>query len=203
RDDLRLRFMRAWDGEPLGVDYMILKAGDVGPPWTAERPRRIAARQATDRHLDAAFPVIGEFPLPDGSHATVRARRLPVVSAAPDILARALAGALRRRAGDVASAVEGLDVAVEPGDAIQHGRARRVVVSAAAATLGRTRRRGVARPRAHDLRLGLGGGPVPWLLVGWVWKRPDPPRGLPARLPFPVEVARIEIVPAGLQVGGS
>jgi len=31
----------------------------------------------------------------------------------------------------------------------------------------------------------------------------DPSRGIAARLPFPVEVARIEIAPAGLQVGGS
>src|SRR5262249_57979087 len=97
RDDLPLRFMRAWDDEPIGVDYMVLKTGDVGPPWTAERPRRIAARLAADRHLDAAFPVIGEYPLPDGSHATVRARRLPVVSVASHTLARAPADALRRR----------------------------------------------------------------------------------------------------------
>ena len=295
RDDLPLRFMRAWDDEPLGVDYMILKTGDVGPPWTAERPRRIVARLAADRHLDAAFPVIGEFPLPDGSRATVRARRLPVVSGAADTLARALAGALRQRAADVARDVEGLEVAVEPGDAIQQGRARRVVVSATAATLGDTRRRGVALLRAHDLRLVLedlvfnasslmaegrldpldlgrlrlerlsvtaddfhaflaagkdrgrtqvafdrgfadvrmelpgpdisarvrfvpasdrpfalaadrvrvGGVPVPSLLVGWVMNVIDPSRGIAARLPFPVEVARIEIVPAGLQVGGS
>ena len=155
RDDLPLRFMRAWDDEPLGVDYMILKTGDVGPPWTAERPRRIVARLAADRHLNVAFPVIGEFPLPDGSRATVRARRLPVVSGAADTLARALAGALRQRAADVARDVEGLEVAVEPGDAIQQGRARRVVVSATAATLGDTRRRGVALLRAHDLRLVL------------------------------------------------
>src|SRR5262249_45390554 len=124
RDDLPLRFMRAWDDEPIGVDYMVLKTGDVGPPWTAERPRRIAARLAADRHLDAAFPVIGEYPLPDGSHATVRARRLPVVSVASDTLARALADALRRRAADMARDVDGLEGAGEPGGAIQEGRAR-------------------------------------------------------------------------------
>ena len=295
RDDLPVRFMRAWDEEPLGVEYMILKTGDVGPPWTAERPRRIATRLATDRHLDAAFPVIGEFRLPDGSQGTVRARRLPVVSASPDAMARALAGALRRRVGDVAIDVEGLDLAVEHDDAIRQGRARRVVVSAVAATLGDVRRRGAALLRAHDLRLELdglvfnassllgeerfdpldlgrlrlarltvaaadfhafletgknrgrarvafgrgfadvrvelpgpdisarvrfvpaaarpfalaadqvrlGGVPVPALFVGWVMNMVDPSRGIAARLPFPVEVAGIEIGPAGLQVGGS
>jgi len=155
RDNLPVRFMRAWDDEPLGVDYMILKTGDVGPPWTAERPRRIATRLATDRHLDAAFPVIGEFRLPDGSQGTVRARRLPAVSASVDAMARALAGALRRRVGDVAIDVEGLDLTVEHDDAIRQGRVRRVVVSATAATLGDTRRRGAPLLRAHDVRLEL------------------------------------------------
>src|SRR5437867_4133612 len=202
RDDLPLRFMRAWDDEPLGVDYMILKTGDVGPPWTAERPRRIVARLAADRHLDAAFPVIGEFPLPDGSRATVRARRLPVVSGAADTLARALAGALRQRAADVARDVEGLEVAVEPGDAIQQGRARRVVVSATGA--GGVSVPAAARPCALAAeRVRVGAVPVPSLLGGWVMNGIDPSRGIAARLPFPVEVARIEIAPAGLQVGGS
>src|SRR3989442_10111229 len=93
RDDLPLRFMRAWDDEPLGVDYMILKTGDVGPPWTAERPRRIVARLAADRHLALPSPVIGEIPLPDGPRATARAPPLPVVSHAADPLAPALTGA--------------------------------------------------------------------------------------------------------------
>src|SRR5439155_1697462 len=67
---------RAWDGEPVGIAYMVLKSGEQGQPWTAERPRRIAERLATDPHLARVFPVIGTFPLPDGSTATVRARRL-------------------------------------------------------------------------------------------------------------------------------
>jgi len=49
----------------------------------------------------------------------------------------------------------------------------------------------------------LGGMPVPALFVGWVMNMVDPSRGIAARLPFPVEVAGIEIGPAGLQVGGS
>jgi len=52
-------------------------------------------------------------------------------------------------------------------------------------------------------RVRVGGVPVPSLLVGWVMNVIDPSRGIAARLPFPVEVAQIEIAPAGLQVGGS
>src|SRR5205814_1714571 len=162
RDDLPLRFMRAWDDEPLGVDYMILKTGDVGPPWTAERPRRIVARLAADRHLDAAFPVIGEFLLPDGSRATVRARRLPVVSGAADTLARALAGALRQRAADVARAVEGLEVAVGGrgagvSGAGPHARARFRAASGPAGAAGARSRPVGRRPGAVPARrLGIG-----------------------------------------------
>src|SRR5207247_4618222 len=75
RDGLRLKVGRAWEGEPVGIEYMILKSGDQGPSWTAERPRRIAERLAHDPHPARVFPMIGEFPLPDGSTATARARR--------------------------------------------------------------------------------------------------------------------------------
>ncbi|MGH7353744.1 MAG: ArnT family glycosyltransferase, partial [Candidatus Rokuibacteriota bacterium] len=79
RDALPLAFTRAWDEDPIGVEYMILKSGDQGPAWTVARPRRVIARLAEDAALAAAFPVIGEYPLPDGSLATVRARRVPPV----------------------------------------------------------------------------------------------------------------------------
>ncbi|MBI2158865.1 MAG: glycosyltransferase family 39 protein [Candidatus Rokubacteria bacterium] len=103
RDGLPLGWVRAWDGEPVGIAYMILKTGDQGPPWTAARPRRIAERLAADPHLARVFPVIGEFPLPDGSVATVRARRIsagPLVS--PATLARGMEQAIRRSLTDVA-----------------------------------------------------------------------------------------------------
>src|SRR3989442_1563801 len=34
RDELPLRFTRPWEGEPLGIDYMILKTGDQGPDFS-------------------------------------------------------------------------------------------------------------------------------------------------------------------------
>src|SRR5206468_850785 len=32
RDGLPLKFVRAWDGEPVGIAYMVLKSGEQGPP---------------------------------------------------------------------------------------------------------------------------------------------------------------------------
>src|SRR5207253_9199480 len=51
RAGLRLRFVRAWDDEPVGVDYMILKAGAIGPSWTAAKINRVIDRLARDPQL--------------------------------------------------------------------------------------------------------------------------------------------------------
>ena len=156
REGLPLRFARAWDGEPVGIAYMILKSGDQGPVWTAERPRRIAERFAADPHLARVFPVIGEFPLPDGSTATVRARRLdhgPAVPAAA--MARAVERAIRARLPEVARDVEGLEIRLTYDDAILRGRIRRVELRAGAATIGDLTRRNAALARVRDLQVGI------------------------------------------------
>ena len=156
RDGLPLRFARAWDGEPVGIAYMVLKSGDQGPSWTAERPRRIAERLATDPHLGRVFPVIGAFPLPDGSTATVRARRLddgPTV--APATMARAVESAIRARLSEVAQDVEGLEIRLTHDSAIRRGRIARVELRAARATVGDLTRRNAARARVHDLQIGI------------------------------------------------
>src|SRR5207248_143703 len=137
RQGLPLRWARGWDGEPVGVDYMILKTGAQGPVWTAERPRRIAERLAADVSLARAYPVIGEWTLPDGSTATLRARRLePGVVTAPTSLARAAERAVRRRLAEVARDVEGLEVRIVHGDSIRRGRLERIEIVAGAATVG-------------------------------------------------------------------
>src|SRR5262249_61628055 len=41
RDGLPLRLTRPWDGEPLGIDYMILKTGDQGPDFSEAKSRRV------------------------------------------------------------------------------------------------------------------------------------------------------------------
>jgi len=156
RDGLRLKVGRAWEGEPVGIEYMVLKSGNQGPSWTAERPRRIAERLAHDPHLARVFPVIGEFPLPDGSTATVRARREdtgPTVR--PAAMARAVERAIRARLGEVARDVEGLQIRLTYDDAILRGRIARVELRAARATVGDLTRRNAALARVRDLQLGV------------------------------------------------
>lgn len=157
RDSLELRFVRAWADPPLGIEYMVLKTGDVGPLWTAEKSRSVAARLAADPHLARVFPPIGEFPLPDGSTATVRARRVPAVTAAtPATVAAAVEAGLRRRLDDVAREVEGLEIRLVHDDGILSGRVRRAEVRAAVATLGEYTRPSVtARLRVHDITLAF------------------------------------------------
>jgi hypothetical protein len=156
RDELPLRVARAWEGEPIAIEYMILKTGDLGPAWSIDKPRRVGDRLRADGALARAFPVIGEFPLPDGSTASVRARRLDAVAdVAPEALARSVVGGLRARLAEVMRDVEGLDLRIEYDARILGGQVRRLEIAAAAATVGELRRRGSAMLRLHDLRLVL------------------------------------------------
>jgi hypothetical protein len=154
RDQRRLRIARAWEGEPIGIDYMILKTGDLGPAWSIDKARRVGERLGTDAPLARVFPVIGEFPLPDGSTAAVRARRLPSnVDMSPDALARAVMSGVRVRLGEVMRDVDDLQVRIEHDARIGSGHVRRLEITAAAATLGELRRRDAALLRVHGLRL--------------------------------------------------
>ncbi len=154
RAGLPLRWTRAWDGEPVGIDYMILKTGDQGPSWTEAKPRRIAERLAADPYLARVYPVVGEWRLPDGSMATLRARRVdPDRASAPERLGRIAEEAVRRRLAEVARDVEGLDVRIVHGAAIQEGRLDRIELLVAAATIGELWRTNAPVVRVHDLRL--------------------------------------------------
>ena len=155
RDGLPLRWARAWDEEPIGVDYMIIKDGDLGPEWTAGKPRRIAERLARDRNLARVFPVIAEFPLPDGSTATVRARRVGIGPAvALSTFGRRLEQAIRRRLSPVARDIDGLEIRnVTTEERARDGRVDRVELEARAATVGEFSRPRPALLRVHDLRL--------------------------------------------------
>lgn len=154
RDGLPLAIARAWDGEPIGVDYMILKSGDVGPPWTAERIRRIETRLARDPHLARAFPVLEAITLPDGSRAEVRVRRIGAgVDAPPERLARAVEEGFRRAVAGFARDVRGLDVHLDHDAAILRGSVRRARIAAAEATVGDLARPGRPTIRIRDLAI--------------------------------------------------
>src|SRR5207244_9030373 len=105
--------------------------------WPVRTPGSIDERRATDASLARAFPVIGEFVLPDGSIASVRARRMVAVTGiTPDALARAVEAALRARLRDVTRDVEDLVVRGEHDTSILEGHTKRREGAAAAATIG-------------------------------------------------------------------
>lgn len=164
RDGLRIGFVRAWDESPLGVEAMILKSGPVGPSWTAARIRRVADRLAADADLARVFPVVGEFPLPDGSTAAVRVRRVPPVQDLPlDRLAAGVEAGLRARAGEVAAEIEGLAVRLAWDGGLSQGRLSRIEIAAAGALAGDLRRPGAALLRVRDVRIAVEGALVnPW-----------------------------------------
>jgi hypothetical protein len=167
RDGRPLRIVRAWDDPPVGVQYMVLKTGDVGPPWTEGKSRRAMARLADDPSFARAFPVIAELPLPDGSVATVRARDLGAgVDAAPAALAAALERAVRGGLDDVARDVAGLDVRVTYDARIARGHVGRLEIVASRATVGELRRPRAAKLTVDDLHLVVDDLVVnPWSLV--------------------------------------
>jgi hypothetical protein len=153
RDGRPLRVVRAFDDVPLGVRYVVLKTGDVGPPWTEGKSRRAMAR-LDDANFARAFPVIAELPLPDGSVATVRARDLAHgIDAAPAAVAEALTRAVAASLGDVARDVEGLEILIERDAAIARGHVRRLEIRARRATVGELKRPNAARLRIADLQL--------------------------------------------------
>ena len=167
RDARPLRVTRAWDEVPVAVDYMVLKTGDVGPPWTEPRIRRVMARLADEAALARAFPVIAEVPLPDGSLATVRARDLGAgVDASPAALAVALEGGVRAALADFVRDAEGLEVRVDHDAAIVRGQVRRLEISVRRAMVGELRRPRAALLGVDDLRVVIHEPLVnPWSLL--------------------------------------
>jgi hypothetical protein len=154
RDGLPLRFVRAWDRDPIGIDYVILKTGDIGPTWTAERITRTTAQFTREPALARVYPVMGEFELPDGSTATLRVRRVPEgVTASPARLAQILETAIRRQLGAVAREVDNLSIRIEHDEEIVRGRVKRIELSADSARIAEYRRPDAAVLRVRRLLL--------------------------------------------------
>lgn len=159
RDGLPLRMTRAWNQHPLGVDFAILKTGDQGPEFSIAKARRIMERLAAgDPAFERIFPVVFETPLPDGSRAMVRQRRLiPVDGVSPEVLARQARAALARFFESHVRDVEGLsvDLAYAP-DALLRGEIRQARVDARSAVVAPVAPRR-ARFRVREVGLTFNG----------------------------------------------
>jgi hypothetical protein len=154
RDRLPFRVVSAWETDPIGIEYVIAKSGDLGVRPEAEASRRAMASLSRDAALARVYPVVADFPLPDGSTASVRARRVPEgVSTSPDTLGRALEAAIGRQLAAVAREVDNLALRVEHDADIVRGRVTRIEVSTDAAVLADYRRPDGARLRVRRLTL--------------------------------------------------
>jgi hypothetical protein len=155
RRRLPLEVTRGWTGPPLGVDFVILKTGSQGPSFTVEKAERLSRAFADDPYLAAIFPVIKEYPLPDGSRGILRARQIPPIQdVTPAELARRIREAQEAALADYVRDAEDLRVSVSyRPDAIARGLVDRVRVEARAATVGELRRRGRAPLRIRDARV--------------------------------------------------
>jgi hypothetical protein len=159
RDRLPLRLTRAWDDYPLGVEFIILKTGSLGPEFSIAKPRRIMERLGRgDPAFERAFPVIWEGALPDGSRASVRQRRLaPVAGASPSDLARRLKDGVVPFLDPYARELEQLtvDLSADP-EGLLRGEIRRLRLEARSARVAEFARNG-AQLRLREIRVSFEG----------------------------------------------
>jgi Dolichyl-phosphate-mannose-protein mannosyltransferase/LmeA-like phospholipid-binding len=159
RDGLALELSRAWGDEtPLGIEYVILKTGDVGPSWTEAKIRRATAAVEAPEGLGRVFPVIGRFALPDGTEAIVRARRLTAVPAASAAdVAEAAERAFWHWIPDFARDLEGASIQLRYDEGAREGRIARAQLAAARATFAEFLRPRAARLRMRQVRVVVEG----------------------------------------------
>jgi hypothetical protein len=160
RRGLPFRMTRAWNDGPLGVDFVVLKTASQGPSFSTAKPERIMrAFDGGDPYLARAFPVVAEYPLPDGTRAILRVRRLAALEGLPAArvaarLEEAPARLLARNVAEPVGLVARLDY--RP-DALLRGEVDRVQVQAESALVGELARRERPPLRVRDVRLEVDG----------------------------------------------
>ena len=159
RRGLPYRMTRGWSDTPLGVDFVILKSRDQGPSYAAARPERLTrAFSGGDPYWISAFPVIGEYALPDGSTATLRARRIPPVAAAPAVVAAQLARDPAHLLDENMRESAGLALALDYADPeILRGQVKHLTLTADSVLVGEFNRPRRSPLRVHDVRLDVDG----------------------------------------------
>ncbi len=157
---LPFQIVRGWSGPPFGVDFVVVKTGDQGPPWTAEKSERLTrAVQGDDPYLAEVFPIAGRYPLPDGGLASLHRRRIPPLAGwTPERVAARLAEApgalLRANVRDPRGLRVTLDYRPE---ALLRGEVELARLTADSATVGELERRKRSPLRLHDIRLAVKG----------------------------------------------
>jgi hypothetical protein len=160
RRGLPVRVVRLSGDVPRGIDFIVLKTGSQGPAFAGARPRHIAeALETRGSWLDGVYPAIGEYALPDGSRAELRARRLrPLEGVAPSAVARRLEETAARVLEDYVGEAVGLRVrAAYRPDAILRGEVDALSIEADAALVGELARPDRPALRVRDVRVRLSG----------------------------------------------
>jgi hypothetical protein len=160
RRRLPIRVVRLSGDVPRGIDFIVLKTGSQGPGFAGARPVRILkAFETPDSWLAGVYPSIGEYPLPDGSRAELRARRIrPLDGVAPEAVARRLEETATRVLADYVGEPVGLRARVEyhPG-AILRGEVDAMSIDADSALVGELARRDRPALRVRHVRVRLSG----------------------------------------------
>jgi len=160
RRGLPYRMTRAWSDAPLGVDFVVLKSREQGPAYAAARPERLTrAFAGGDPYWVSAFPVVGEYPLPDGSTGILRARRIPPLAGAPPALVAArLSRDPERLLAENVREASGLRLALDYGERdILRGSVKRAVLTADSVLIGEFNRPRRAPLRVRKVRLEVDG----------------------------------------------
>ncbi|HVQ78308.1 MAG TPA: LmeA family phospholipid-binding protein [Candidatus Binatia bacterium] len=157
---LGLRVVRLWGEVPRGVDFIVLKTGDQGPGFSGARPLGILrAFAAPGSWLASVYPAVGEYALPDGSRAELRARRLrPPPGVEPAAVARRLEETAARVLEDYVGSAGGLRVkATYRPEAILRGEVDALTVATESALVGELARPDRPALRVRDVRVRLSG----------------------------------------------
>ncbi|MGH7403905.1 MAG: ArnT family glycosyltransferase, partial [Candidatus Rokuibacteriota bacterium] len=159
RRRLPFDMMRAWAGPPFGVDFAILKTGKQGQDFSVGKARRIVQAFDDDPFLARIYPVVGEYPLPDGSRALLRMRLLEAPSrVTAEELAAKLTADPERLLPDLLREAAGMTVTLQyRPDALVRGEVDSLVLRADAAVVGELRRKDRAPLRVRDVRLRVEG----------------------------------------------
>jgi hypothetical protein len=158
RRGLPFTMLRAWGATPVGVDFAIVKSGNIGPDFSIAKARRVMQTlEAPGSTLARLFPVVGEYTLPDGSRAELRARRIRAPSGvSPETLAARITETKARFLPSLIRDAENfrIDLRYRP-EALLRGEAETLTITADAASVGELSRKDRLPLRVRSVHVAL------------------------------------------------